>query len=98
MNEKIRIRLKSYDHNSLTDNSNVQILETFDAEETRLDGRLRSLEGFGSLKTDIAENTSSHASIDGIRSIPTLMVADTSKIGDQSGEFPVFFDTSFEQQ
>ena len=92
MNEKIRIRLKSYDHNSLIENGNVQILETFDAEETRLDGRLRSLESLGSLKTDIAENTSSHASIDGIRSIPTLM------LGDTSGEFPVFFDTSFEQQ
>ncbi|MEB3882014.1 hypothetical protein [Lyngbya sp. CCY1209] len=62
--------------------SAVRVLETFEA--------------FGgsttALKTDIAENTSYHASIDGIRSIPTLM------LGDTSGEFPVFFDTSFEQQ
>ena len=68
MNEKIRIRLTSYDHTVV--NNEVEVLETFEASEVSTLGNRA----------------------------PIAVVTDfTSETGEVLNEFPVFYDTSFQQ-
>ncbi|EAW35178.1 hypothetical protein [Lyngbya sp. PCC 8106] len=68
MNEKIRIRLKSYDHTVV--NNEVEVLETFEASEVYTLGN----------------------------KVPIAVVTDlASETGEVLSEFPVFYDSSFQQ-
>ncbi|MGB3188422.1 MAG: hypothetical protein WBB43_03205 [Limnoraphis sp.] len=68
MNEKIRIRLKSYDH--AVANDEVEIVETFEAAEVSTLGNRAPI----AVVTDLASET-----------------------GEVLSEFPVFYDSSFQQ-